>query len=292
YPRQSAEDIASIQSIVMQTGVGFLFYGVQASLFMAALVAMAHQGTRSHFMRATVCSLFLSSTIVAVADIVFYLVQTPSFGYHLDRIFNLLFALNIVTDVFPRFNFVMSDAIIAWRAWVLWPDSRLVKGTLILCMVGSAAGVTIDCVWSAQDVMGEHVVELRALLVTMPLLLTNVVSTTLVGVKVWYYRHEIKDAVGPWRKTSRVEKVLVLLLESGCVYCMIWIVRLTIDLVAGTRHIVHGYRIIGGTYHSIAAIYPTLIVIVVAMQRSAAQSLALSTQVSHPIGFMNAGEPP
>ncbi|KAL1661663.1 hypothetical protein GGF50DRAFT_60637 [Schizophyllum commune] len=292
YPLQSREDVLSIQSIIMQTGVDFLLYGVQTALFLAALVAMARQETHTLFMKAAVSSLFLSSSVVAVANIVFYLVQTPSFGYDLDRIYNLLLALNIVTDVFPRFNFVVSDAIVAWRAWVLWPDNRWIKSVLILCVLGSLAGVTVECVWTAQDVMGENNVRLRALMVTMPLLLTNVVATTLVAAKVWYYRREIKSAIGSWRKASQVEKVLVLLLESGCAYCLIWVVRLSIDLAAGTGKTVHGYRIIGGTYHSIAGIYPTLIVIGVAGQRSATQALALSTQALPPLEFLQAEEGP
>ncbi|KAL1672426.1 hypothetical protein EV122DRAFT_224693 [Schizophyllum commune] len=292
YPLQSREDVLSIQSIIMQTGVDFLLYGVQSALFVAAFVAMARQETRTLFMKAAVFSLLLSSSVVAVANIVFYLVQTPSFGYDLDRIYNLLLALNIVTDVFPRFNFVVSDAIVAWRAWVLWPDNHWIKSVLILCVLGSLAGVTVECVWTAQDVMGENSVRLRALMVTMPLLLTNVVATTLVAAKVWYYRREIKSAIGSWRKASQVEKVLVLLLESGCVYCLIWVVRLSIDLAAGTGKTVHGYRIIGGTYHSIAGIYPTLIVIAVAGQRSATQALALSTQALPPLEFLQAEEGP
>ena len=123
-----------------------------------------------------------------------------------------------------------------WGAWVS-------TQSLIQTFVSPndfAAGVTVQCVWTAQDVMGEHTVQLRALMVTMPLLLTNVVATVLVGGKVWYvglgerfaylltvsvryYRREIKSALGSWRKTSRVEKVLVLLLESGCIYCLIWV---------------------------------------------------------------------
>ena len=69
-----------------------------------------------------------------------------------------------------------------WGAWVS-------TQSLIQTFVSPndfAAGVTVQCVWTAQDVMGEHIVQLRALMVTMPLLLTNVVATVLVGGKVWY----------------------------------------------------------------------------------------------------------
>ena len=63
-------------------------------------------------MKTVVFSLILSSTIVVVANIVFYLVQTPSFGYDLDRIYNVLLALNVVTDVFPRYNVRADDRLL------------------------------------------------------------------------------------------------------------------------------------------------------------------------------------
>lgn len=36
-----------------------------------------------------------------------------------------------------------------------------------------------------------------------------------------YYRRDIQRALGRWRKTTRVEKVLILLLDSGLAYCLI-----------------------------------------------------------------------
>ena len=63
-------------------------------------------------MKTVVFSLILSSTIVVVANIVFYLVQTPSFGYNLDRIYNILLALNAVTDVCPRYNVRADDRLL------------------------------------------------------------------------------------------------------------------------------------------------------------------------------------
>ena len=34
----------------------------------------------------------------------------------------------------------MSDTIVVWRAWILWPDSRFAKGALLVCMCGSVGG--------------------------------------------------------------------------------------------------------------------------------------------------------
>ena len=37
------------------------------------------------------------------------------------------------------------------------------------------------------------------------------------------YRRDIKVHIGPWKSKTRVERALILLLESGFVYCIIWV---------------------------------------------------------------------
>ncbi|KAL1759422.1 hypothetical protein FB107DRAFT_270993 [Schizophyllum commune] len=177
----------------------------------------------------------------------------------------------------------MSDAIVIWRAWVLWRDNTIVKAILCLCMAGSLVLPIVECVYWVKDAMGEPIPHLMSLMVTTPLLVTNTVTTVLVGCQVWYYRRNIKGAIGPWKRSTQVEKVLLLLLESGFAYCLIWAVRLALDVAQSAGRIAIPYAIITIAYHSTAGIYPTLIILVVAMQRSATQDLALSQQISLPI---------
>ncbi|KAL1735465.1 hypothetical protein EV714DRAFT_233370 [Schizophyllum commune] len=111
-------------------------------------------------------------------------------------------------------------------------------------------------------------------LVTVPLLFTNTVSTALVGVRLCLYRRN-KNPIGLWRSKTRVERVFFLLVESGSLYCMLWTLSLVLDLIHDKIGRLDAYRFIGVTYHSIAVrtpitgIYPTLIILVVAMQRYA-----------------------
>ncbi|KAL1661662.1 hypothetical protein GGF50DRAFT_90507 [Schizophyllum commune] len=111
-------------------------------------------------------------------------------------------------------------------------------------------------------------------LVTVPLLFTNTVSTALVGVRLCMYRRN-KNSIGLWRSKTRVERVFFLLVESGSLYCMLWTLSLVLDLIHDKFGRLDAYRFIGVTYHSIAVrtpitgIYPTLIILVVAMQRYA-----------------------
>ena len=90
--------------------------------------------------------------------------------------------------------------------------------------------------WSLPDRRANY---LRAFTSIVPVLLTNVFVTALVGVKVWYvnsrappiphlltlprtFRRSIKPALGRSSQT-RVEKIMVLLVESGGIYSCIWV---------------------------------------------------------------------
>ena len=106
-------------------------------------------------------------------------------------------------DLLNVMQYVLSDAVLVWRAWCLWPESRLIKCILILCISGSAgerSGKTVsccadlskgggitECVWAFLP--GPSVMEVlesnaQLLIRWIPLLLTNLVATILIGTKV------------------------------------------------------------------------------------------------------------
>ena len=79
----------------------------------------------------------------------------------------------------------------------------------------------------------------RLLLSILPILLTNIVATVVVSVKVWYvrcylgsarrlinvfreYRRTIRDCLAQPTSTP-IEKVLLLIVESGGLYIVIWV---------------------------------------------------------------------
>ncbi|KAI5889628.1 uncharacterized protein SCHCODRAFT_02511191 [Schizophyllum commune H4-8] len=112
-------------------------------------------------------------------------------------------------------------------------------------------------------------------------------ATRLLKTMSRYFRRNVQGILGPWA-TTRVGKILVLLVESGLVYCLIWVVYLVINITEGPNTLA-AYGVISAAYHSIAGIYPTFIVLVVAMQRSAAESIC-ETRVSHSVHFASSGK--
>ncbi|KAI5826874.1 hypothetical protein K523DRAFT_248013 [Schizophyllum commune Tattone D] len=85
---------------------------------------------------------------------------------------------------------------------------------------------------------------------------------------------------------TRVETVLGLLAESSVVYCVLWGV-LTFVIIRNDRYpnTVTSYEIIAASYHYFAGIYVTLVILVLELQKTFANSLDVSTMVSRGISF-------
>ncbi|KAL1729575.1 hypothetical protein EV714DRAFT_284892 [Schizophyllum commune] len=281
----NAHDVSTLKITLMRTGVDLLFYGVQAPLFVVAMVVLAYREKRRPFIPFAVTSLFLSSTIGVVVGSSFYILQLPA-AFHTRSLDNagVLRACNVVLAVADRYNYVMSDAIVVWRALVLWKDCIAVKWALWTCICSSILGAITECVFALQAAFRGQVESTgHGLVLVIPLLLTNLVATSLIAVQFWYYRRDVKGRLGIFERASPVEKVIVLFVESGLVICSIWVVNLIIK-VTESANTFGVYGILGVAYHSISGIYPTFIVLVIALQKraatqtssKAAQSLDLS----------------
>ncbi|KAI5890191.1 uncharacterized protein SCHCODRAFT_01155569 [Schizophyllum commune H4-8] len=267
----NAHDVATLKITLMRTGVDLLFYGVQAPLFVVAMVVLAYREKRRPFIPFAVTSLFLSSTIGVAVGLSFYILQLPA-AFHTRTLDNagVLRALNVTLAIADRYNYVMSDAIVVWRALVLWKDCVAVKWVLGTCICSSILGAITECVFALQAAFRGQVESTgHGLVLVIPLLLTNLVATSLIAVQFWYYRRDVKGRLGIFERASLVEKVIVLFVESGLVICSIWAVNLIIKVIKSANTF-GAYGILGAAYHSISGIYPTFIVLVIALQKRAA----------------------
>ncbi|KAL1678228.1 hypothetical protein EV122DRAFT_212425 [Schizophyllum commune] len=239
--------------------------GVQVALSVSAIIILAHRHSPSRWTKAAILSLLLSSSISTFANINFYLTEFPSyFGSSERDVDVLLLRLGIVVTVAQDFNFVLSDAVLVWRAWRLWPDNRLVQCLLSLCVSGTIIGSVVECAWDfwrGLSALSRLESNIQFLPRFIPFLVTNVIATMLIGTKAWQYHREIKGSLGLFTQRSQVETVLLLLLESGVAYILFWVVGFVLVSV-----VVHSQfsdaRIFTGVYHHIAGIYPTCVLFV------------------------------
>ncbi|KAL1691692.1 hypothetical protein GGG16DRAFT_124650 [Schizophyllum commune] len=285
YNPLGAADVHALQRVYTQIALDFVFFGIQTAFSIAAASVLARRAGRSHLMLVAIGVLFFCAAISVITNALYYLVQLPVYsGKDVRSILQLLFRLDIVGAVTARIEYVLSDAIVVWRAWVIWSDSRIAKGILLLCTCGSLVGAILDAVWHITGKMHPHPVpKAQPLTMLILLMLTNVVATILVAIKVWQYFRDIKSALGLSARKSQVERVLVLLLESGCFYSVVWISFLAVQATIGTSKFTVA-ELVASVVLSISGIYPTIVVLT-AMYDNKERSLLDSAQISHAMRF-------
>ncbi|KAL1744932.1 hypothetical protein HDZ31DRAFT_9130, partial [Schizophyllum fasciatum] len=152
-------------------------------------------------------------------------------------------------------NYVISDALVVWRAWVMWPDTPFVRGVLMACMMASFFGVALEIV--SQTAAIEVPFGLPLVFMAVSLCLTNFVATSLIGIRFWYicsvhsvdlhtetrlrriYRRDVSAWLAPQSTGIRVGGVLLLLIESGVVYTVLWAINVLVQVRETLEHYYH-----------------------------------------------------
>lgn len=108
-------------------------------------------------------------------------------------------------------------------------------------------------------------------------LATNISATALIAYKAWRHRCSIKEHLCDGNARTRVEKVLSLLVESGAIYCGFWALSVGSYFLPGGQDAVRSSKpsgdialgdVICSTAVQISGIYPTIIIILVCIQKT------------------------
>ncbi|KAL1682899.1 hypothetical protein EV122DRAFT_273883 [Schizophyllum commune] len=247
---------------------------------MLTLFSSRKRSPASRVLSASVTLLLLSSTLGVITYVILLsLLLRIGVGAPPSRYLTLISKLDIVHAVTARLNYIISDAIVVWRAWILWPDSRIAQGLLLLCMTYSAVAVIVNGALQANmsDSPVPHTIARSAMLVT------NAVATALVGIKLWIYRHNVRASMKLMSGGGQVGGILVLLVESGVVYCVVWILEMS-SINRSVEYLMN----FGALTFVLAGIYPTFVVLVVTLQQHVTAQSMIGTQtagVPEPLRF-------
>ncbi|KAH9058108.1 hypothetical protein EDB87DRAFT_952161 [Lactarius vividus] len=163
-----------------------------------------------------------------------------------------------------RLMYILSDVICAWRAVIIWNRDRRVIAILLLCILGTiaAAGCEIGLGFVTPADNGS---QSGPLVMVGPSLGTNLLSTGLIAWKAWQHRVSVRKYLGEGTGSVNVERVLALVIESGLIYCIPWILYVISAFGVIPEP---GLTVIGDVLVFISGLYPTLIIILVAVQKS------------------------
>ncbi|KAI0808411.1 hypothetical protein C8Q74DRAFT_1189462, partial [Fomes fomentarius] len=120
------------------------------------------------------------------------------------------------------------DAIVWWRVWAVWQGHRMVSSVGVALLL---ATLGVDQYGELRQFMrgffGGFVAlffgDAYGVAASALTLLTNITATSLIGYQAWVNRRSIRDHLGLHSLSSQLERVLSLLVESGVVYCVIWV---------------------------------------------------------------------
>ncbi|KAH8979112.1 hypothetical protein EDB86DRAFT_3108221 [Lactarius hatsudake] len=187
--------------------------------------------------------------------------------------------------------YILSDIICAWRAVGLWNKDKRVIATLLLGTTvagGYELGVTLrpnfefntPYYYSIQDsLVPETTGDSGPLIMVCPTLGTNLVSTGLIAWKAWQHRVSFRKDLGKGSGSVMVERVLALFIESGFIYCCLWV-----GYLISALDVIPGFIVMEHVLFFSSGLYPTLIIILVAMQKSLIEYSTCSTRMQFATG--------
>ncbi|THU87613.1 hypothetical protein K435DRAFT_867138 [Dendrothele bispora CBS 962.96] len=258
--------------------VMFLIYGIYLTVTLFAGYVLLARGIRNSKPRLvlfviTVFELLLSTAyvvvILVVDSLIFFEGLSPEWYQHRLH-------LGQQVDAGLGFVFLLSDGIVVWRTWVLFPFNTLIKSTLAFCILVATVCTCVDggvtASRSASDIQhrGSGGAAAQNLLMSLPLLITNALATALVGYKAWSHRKDIKQNLRSTETTmSKALKTLWLLIESGLVYCIIWMAYIIVIETGPNSGDAYGSSpawTFANIIPLLAALFPSLVTLVAALE--------------------------
>jgi len=245
-----------------------ILYGIYTILFVAAMYLMIRR-------RQSTSSKHVHTTIICMSAVMFS-VSTIHMGLSIRVFFDAFLRVGswwdpstpgtdslCITKLFIHaINFILSDGIVIWRAYLLWNFNALVcfiPGILVI-----ATGV-VAIVGAQQSTANKATIVLDAsypwvLAMNCLTLATNILVTALIAYRARSYRQATKHTV-PSREGRQSRWILALLIESGSLYCFTWVVFFIIYWCK-----THGIFLITDIFAQLTGIYSTLIIFLVALK--------------------------
>ncbi|KAG7090486.1 hypothetical protein E1B28_009600 [Marasmius oreades] len=276
--------------------IGGILYGIYIVLFCAAAAVLCRREgnvkARAALLVAIVTMFIMSSfDFWSNVTIFFASIQDIFVGNvgqpfeHKRVVFSRRFNnLDSVKQVILPLEIVVGDSIVIWRAWALSGGNRKIVVIPLLLLIGSAGcsfaflGCFAQNDWPIVNPDTCNSIEISAFSLSIA---TNTSATIIIGYKFWRYR----QAVGRFLSTCyanrqpRVGKILILLLESGIIYSVLWIVQL-VEILLPPPPTFPGQvvqQIFIAASVQLMGIYPALLIVLVYLQRTMWDSYGIST---------------
>ncbi|KAM5538522.1 hypothetical protein V8D89_007855 [Ganoderma adspersum] len=222
------------------------------------------------------------ASIIANAISAFHLLEDaaggildPSHLSQVTRYHSLVMTQSIVATTSLAVNMILGDAIVWWRAYILWRTrSVLGLGCVLVGMalaLGIAGAVCNTFIAEPHPTLSLLYSDTLGAAFAFMSLLTNILATALIAVKAWQHKQLLLAYIGK-DGSPEVMRAFLLLVESGTLYSVLWIIVAiyqALSLQYPDNEFVDRFSFFAyGCLTPVIAIYPTAIIFLVALNRS------------------------
>ncbi|GLB33184.1 hypothetical protein LshimejAT787_0100690 [Lyophyllum shimeji] len=196
--------------------------------------------------------------------------------------------VSIWTSTLPP---LISDAVVIWRAWVLFPERRWVVMPSVAMLFGTTAcTLAFNLLRLAPNGNGRINGNLFGSSIILSLC-TNAVTTALIAYKLWSLRRFVVKDLGLTQGRSAVQRVLDIMVESGFSYCTLQIITVTLDSLPDApilgKPLAYAVQVLLCSYTVLSAMYPTLVIVLINSQRSIVDTYGFSTALNEKMGTVD-----
>ncbi|KAJ7114338.1 hypothetical protein C8R44DRAFT_929163 [Mycena epipterygia] len=268
-------------------GTGFVLYGAYLVVFPVCLwfiIAVRPLSCAAKILLAAMILAFTATTVQFIdeatrllEEILIYLTRTDIPLHNREAVWISRFTVLVVLDYWPQLvTYAVSDTIVVWRAWVLYP-----RNTIVHMLLSTFTAFDLGLWVYAQAHLSKHALEQStpynpatdvrlSTAANFMSLGTNLLATGFISFKAWQY-FRLMD--GSWQgklRTSQASRILLILIETGVAWMSIQITVCVIQQldVAAFTDLDTATAIIETASTYLAGILPAITVIIVRSQNS------------------------
>ncbi|KAI0027379.1 hypothetical protein K488DRAFT_90920 [Vararia minispora EC-137] len=272
---------AVTRGIIIPTYVETVFWGAFTLLIMMSSYILLRWGLRTASSRVvfalTVLMYIMSTTIWAVdlviareeLSLILPAQLTPPSAAAISAIRNVG-SLVATPVILQTINIIVGDGIVLWRMCVVWSRNKIVvwiSGVLVFLTAG------FYIVFAIVQVVPESMRMLPAssTAIVGPIAFclsfaSNALATGMIAYKFWQNRTHIREELRSRSRRSAAEGGLILLIESGVLYVVLWAFYFATSFRAGMLGAFGAALELA--MQQLTGLYPTLLVVIIAFQKS------------------------
>lgn len=252
--------------------------------------------------------MFLMAVVLWVLDVVNFIAEaTETLINDLDTPINVklanaksaIFGRLVVTDLLYAYMCLLGDSVIIWRVYAFWGQGAQ-RWVLILpwAMLGGSTISSVLLTYCAAR-LGTEIVDgsfqkplfckgVQTASYSMGFA-TTTVATILIAIKTWEYRRTIKPMVNSAGRMTQVEKVMTLLVESGVLYLLFFLVQVIGNIPGVEAKNASSFAFLVYSYSTsvIVGLYPTIVVVLAHSQHAILDTAATQVSTWHVAGSVS-----